>query len=56
MSKETEVLMEGEKKVMVAERNKRWFITHWDDEIACIENIKFSINQFIQSEEKKPVK
>jgi len=38
-----------ERKVMVAEKGKRWFITDWDDEINYIENIKFSINQLIKT-------
>ena len=38
-----------ERKVMVAEKGKRWFITDWDDEINYIENIKFSINQLLKS-------
>ncbi|NUO09106.1 MAG: Uma2 family endonuclease [Candidatus Brocadia sp.] len=38
-----------EKKVMVAEKGKRWFITGWDEEIDCVDNIKFSINQLIQA-------
>lgn len=38
-----------ERKVMVAEKGKRWFITDWDDEINYVENIKFSINQLIQT-------
>ncbi len=39
-----------EKKVMVAEKGKRWFITDWNDEINCVENIKFSINQLIKAQ------
>ncbi|GJQ50978.1 MAG: hypothetical protein HKUEN01_33640 [Candidatus Kuenenia stuttgartiensis] len=39
-----------EKKVMVAEKGKRWFITDWNDEICCVENIKFSINQLIKAQ------
>ena len=38
-----------ERKVMVAEKGKRWFITDWDDEINYIENIKFSINQLLKA-------
>lgn len=38
-----------ERKVMVAEKGKRWFITGWDDEINCTENIKFSINQLLKA-------
>lgn len=38
-----------EKKVLVAEKDKRWFITDWDDEINYIENIKFSINQLLKA-------
>jgi len=38
-----------EKKVLVAEKDKRWFITDWDDEIDYIENIKFSINQLLKA-------
>lgn len=43
MSKEIETLVEEKKK------SKRWFITDWDDEIDYIKNIKFSINQLIQT-------
>ncbi len=42
-------ILTKEKKVMVAEKGKRWFITDWDDEIEYIENIKFSVNQLIQA-------
>ena len=38
-----------ERKVMVAEKGKRWFITDWDDEINYTENIKFSINQLLKA-------
>ena len=38
-----------ERKVMVAEKGKRWFITDWDDEINYIESIKFSINQLLKA-------
>lgn len=41
------VLMK-ERKVMVAEKGKRWFITDWDDEINYIEDIKCSINQLLK--------
>lgn len=37
-----------ERKVMVAEKGKRWFITDWDDEINYIEDIKCSINQLLK--------
>lgn len=42
-------ILTKEKKVMVAEKGERWFITDWDDEIDYIENIKFSVNQLIQA-------
>ncbi|MDR4508738.1 MAG: Uma2 family endonuclease [Candidatus Brocadiaceae bacterium] len=38
-----------ERKVMVAEKGKRWFITDWDDEIDYIETIKFSVNQLLKT-------
>lgn len=39
-----------DKKVMVAEKDKRWFITDWNDEIEIIDDIKLSINQLIDEE------
>lgn len=39
-----------DKKVMVAEKNKRWFITDWDDTIEVLEDIKLNLNDLLKEE------
>ncbi len=39
-----------DKKVMVAEKNKRWFITDWDDTIELIEGIDINIKKLLEEE------
>ncbi len=39
-----------DKKVMVAERDKRWFITSWDEDIEVIEDIKLNLQSLLEEE------
>ncbi|WP_456465784.1 Uma2 family endonuclease [Persephonella sp.] len=39
-----------DKKVMVAEKGKRWFITDWDDTIDIIDDIKLNLDELLKSE------
>ena len=39
-----------DKKVMVAEKSKRWFITDWDDTIDVLDNIKLNLNELLEKE------
>ncbi len=39
-----------DKKVMVAEKNKRWFITDWDDTIEIIDNIEINLAKLLKEE------
>ena len=39
-----------DKKVMVAEKGKRWFITDWDDEIDIIDNISLNLHRLLLEE------
>ncbi len=39
-----------DKKVMVAEKNKRWFITDWDDTINIIDNIDINLKELLKEE------
>ncbi|ACO04683.1 MAG TPA: hypothetical protein DEP48_09720 [Persephonella sp.] len=59
--KKTETLLESgvkkviwiftkEKKLLVGEKGKRWFITDWDDNIDLIEDIKLNLHQLLKEE------
>ncbi|WP_457622338.1 Uma2 family endonuclease [Persephonella sp.] len=59
--KKTETLLESsvkkviwiftkEKKLLVGEKGKRWFITNWDDNIDLIEDIKLNLHQLLKEE------
>ncbi|WP_297890278.1 Uma2 family endonuclease [Sulfurihydrogenibium sp.] len=39
-----------DKKVLVAEKDKRWFITNWNDEIELIDDIKLNLEELIKEE------
>ncbi|HHG74050.1 MAG TPA: Uma2 family endonuclease [Persephonella sp.] len=39
-----------DKKVMVAEKGKRWFITDWNDTIDIIDDIKLNLDELLKSE------
>ena len=39
-----------DKKVMVAEKGKRWFITDWNDTIEIIDDIKINLNELLKEE------
>jgi len=39
-----------DKKVMVAEKGKRWFITDWNDTIDVIDNIKINLDELLKEE------
>ncbi len=39
-----------DKKVMVAEKGKRWFITDWDDTIEVLDDIKLNLNELLEKE------
>ncbi|WP_457623715.1 hypothetical protein [Persephonella sp.] len=39
-----------DKKVMVAEKNKRWFITDWNDTINVIDDIDLNIEDLLKKE------
>lgn len=39
-----------DKKVLVAEKDKRWFITDWNDEIELIDDIKLNLEELIKEE------
>ncbi|WP_457640374.1 Uma2 family endonuclease [Persephonella sp.] len=39
-----------DKKVMVAEKGKRWFITDWDDTINVFDNMKLNLNELLEKE------
>ncbi len=39
-----------EKKIWVAEKGKRWFITDWDDTIDVLGNIKLNLNELLEKE------
>jgi len=39
-----------DKKVMVAEKGKRWFITDWNDTIEVVDNIKLNLEELIKEE------
>ncbi len=39
-----------DKKVMVAEKGKRWFITDWNDTIEIIDNLKLNIDNLLKEE------
>ena len=39
-----------DKKVMVAEKGKRWFITDWNDTIDIIDDIKLNLDELLKAE------
>ncbi|RUM46964.1 MAG: Uma2 family endonuclease [Hydrogenothermus sp.] len=39
-----------DKKVMVAEKGKRWFITDWDDTIEIIDNLEINLDKLLKEE------
>ncbi len=39
-----------DKKIMVAEKGKRWFITDWSDTVELIEGINLNMEELIESE------
>ena len=39
-----------DKKVMVAEKGKRWFITDWNDTIEIIDDIKLNLDELLKEE------
>ena len=39
-----------EKKLWIAEKDKRWIITDWDDEISIFENITFNLQELLDKE------
>ena len=39
-----------DKKVMVAEKDKRWFITDWDDTIDVLDNTKLNLKEMLEKE------
>lgn len=39
-----------DKKVMVAQKSKRWFITDWDDTIEIIDNIEINLDKLLKEE------
>ncbi|GAB6077225.1 PDDEXK family nuclease [Desulfurobacterium crinifex] len=39
-----------DKKVMVAERGERWFITSWDEEVGVIDGISFNLGAKLKEE------
>ncbi len=39
-----------DKKVMVAENGKRWFITDWNDTIEIVDNLKLNIDNLLKDE------
>ncbi|GAB6072752.1 hypothetical protein JCM14244_11290 [Venenivibrio stagnispumantis] len=39
-----------DKKVMVAEKGRRWFITDWNDTIEVIDNIKLNLDELLKEE------
>ncbi len=41
-----------DKKVMVAEKDKRWFITDWDDTIEVFDDIKLNLEKLLEEEKK----
>ncbi|WP_457625249.1 Uma2 family endonuclease [Persephonella sp.] len=41
-----------DKKVMVAERDKRWFITDWDDTIDVLDNTKLNLKEMLEKEKR----
>ena len=41
-----------EKKIWVAEKSKRWFITDWDDTIDIFDNIKLNLNELLEKEKR----
>ncbi len=40
-----------EKKIWVAEKGKRWFITDWDDTIDLIGDLKLNLKELLKEEE-----
>jgi len=43
-----------EKKVWVAERDKRWIITDWSDTIEVLEGVEFNLEELLKSVKEKP--
>ncbi|MCX7760071.1 MAG: Uma2 family endonuclease [Hydrogenothermaceae bacterium] len=43
-------LTTSDKKVMVAEKGKRWFITDWNDTIEIIEDLQLNIDEILKEE------
>lgn len=41
-----------DKKVMVAEKNKRWFITDWNEDIEIMENVIINLQHLMEKEAK----
>ncbi|MFN0239004.1 Uma2 family endonuclease [Hydrogenobacter sp. Uz 6-8] len=39
-----------DKKVMIAEEGKKWFITGWDEEVEIIEDIKINLQNLLEEE------
>ncbi|NPA16425.1 MAG: Uma2 family endonuclease, partial [Aquificae bacterium] len=39
-----------DRKVMVAEKGKRWFITDWDDTIEIMDGINLNLEQLLKEE------
>ncbi len=44
-----------DKKVMVAEKGKRWFITNWSDTVELIEGIELNLEELLTSHEGKTI-
>ena len=39
-----------DKKVMVAEKEKKWFISDWDDEVEIIDGVMLSLGNELKKE------